>query len=89
VKSRNFAIGVMLVGAGMIGLVYSMPIVSNAMSLKSKTEPAALGKSPVPTLPSNDSAILGIEVASIPAIIAGISLMAIGESIRSKSDQPA
>jgi hypothetical protein len=73
-------IGSILIAAGVAGLVYSMPIVSNAIALKSKTEPAALGKAPIPVLSSSDTAIFGVEIASIPALIAGISFMAIGQS---------
>jgi len=82
-RSRNFIVGIILVTAGVAGLVYSMPIVSGAMSLKSKAEPAALGKAPIPSLPSSDFAIFGIEIASIPALIAGTALMAYGQSNRS------
>jgi hypothetical protein len=86
-KSRNFVCGIILVAAGIAGLVYSMPIVSDAMSLKSRTEPAALGKAPLPSLPSYDSAILGVEIASIPALIAGIVLMALGQSKAYEADK--
>lgn len=79
-KSRNFVYGVILVAAAIAGLVYSMPIVSDAMSLKSKTDPAALGKAPLPLLPSYDVAILGVEIVSIPALIVGIVLMALGNT---------
>ena len=79
-RPRNFIVGIILVTAGVAGLVYSMPIVSGAMSLKSKAEPAALGKAPIPSLPNSDFAIFGIEIASIPALIAGTALMAYGQS---------
>jgi Na+/pantothenate symporter len=86
VRSRNLVIGAILVIVAIGGLAYSMPIVTNAISLKSNAEPAALGKAPIPTLPNNDLAILAIEIASIPALIAGIFLMAVGESKVSKVD---
>ena len=84
--SRNAKIGAILIAAGVAGLVYSLPIVSNAISLKSKAEPAALGKAPIPTLPSNDTPVLGIELASIPALIAGVIFMALGQSKVSEVD---
>ncbi len=56
------------------------------MTTREKTEPRALGKSPIPILSSNDMAILGIEIASIPALVAGIFLMAIGQSKGPKFD---
>ena len=86
-RPRNITIGGILVAVAIAGLAYSMPIVSNAISLKSKAEPAALGKAPIPTLPSNDIGIFGLEIASIPVLIAGISLMALGESKISKVDK--
>ena len=85
-RSSNFVYGVILFAAAIAGLVYSMPIVSVAMSVKSKTDPAALGKAPLPFLPTNDIAILGVEIASIPALIAGIVLMALGPDKVTKVD---
>jgi hypothetical protein len=85
--SRNIVIGAILVAAAIAGFAYSMPIVSNAISLKSKSEPAALGKAPIPTLPSNDNPILGIEIASIPVLVAGIVLLALGQSQAFKVDK--
>src|SRR3989442_15157826 len=86
-RPRNFTIGIILVAVATVGLAYSMTIVSNAISLKSKAEPAALGKAPIPTLPSNDIGIFGLEIALIPVLIAGISLIALGESKVSKVDK--
>jgi hypothetical protein len=57
-RSRNIIFGAILVAVEVAGLAYSMPVVSNAISLKSNSEPAALGKAPMPTLPNNDIGLL-------------------------------
>jgi hypothetical protein len=57
-RSRNIIFGAILVAVEVAGLAYSMPVVSNAISLKSNWEPAALGKAPMPTLPNNDIGLL-------------------------------
>ena len=81
----KISIGAAITILGLVGLFYTMPMVSNAAASKGPV----FTEADVPKLPDNMKAYIPVEIGAAGAIIVGISLMAVGlgESLPSPPDE--
>lgn len=82
--SSKLGIGAALVIVGLAGLVYSMPIATNAAANKSGP---VFQESDVPKYPGEDMRYVGIEIISAAVLTGGIAMLSLGlsDSVQGKS----
>jgi hypothetical protein len=85
--SSKLAIGAVLVAIGLAGLVYSLPVVSNAAASKA----TVYQESDVPKFQNAYTMYIPIVIASVGVLTGGIALMAIGltDTFERKNEETA
>ena len=85
--SSKLGIGAVLVAIGLAGLVYSLPVVSNAAASKA----TVYQESDVPKFQNAYTIYIPIVIASVGVLTGGIALMAIGlsDTFERKSEETA
>lgn len=76
--SAKLGIGVALVAAGLAGLVYTMPIISNELS----SEGPVYREADVPAYSSSMTPFIAVEITSAAVLTGGIVLCALGYTDR-------